>query len=129
MKLLLDTCVLLWLMGDREKLSNECIRALSSEDAELFVSAISAFEIAVKVRKGKLVLPLSAREWFSAALRTHRIVERPITSAIAAFSCEVPLSHNDPADRMIVATAMLEGLTLITSDSLIQSSPGLSIIW
>lgn len=129
MKLLLDTCVMLWLVGDREKLSNECIRALSNEDTELYVSAISAFEIAVKVRKGKLVLPLSAREWFSAALRTHRIVERPITSAIATFSCEVPLSHNDPADRMIVATAMLEGLTLVTSDSLIQSSPGLSIIW
>lgn len=129
MKLLLDTCAILWLVGDREKLSDATICALSTDDAKLFVSAISAFEIAVKVRKGKLTLPLPAREWFRAALRAHRIVEVPITSSIAAFSCEVQLSHNDPADRMIAATAILEGLTVVTSDHLIRACPDLSTLW
>jgi PIN domain nuclease of toxin-antitoxin system len=129
MRLLLDTCALLWLVGDREKLSDASLAAMTAHDAELFVSAISAFEIAVKVRKGRLSLPRSARDWFHAAVCAHRLVEVPISSSIAAHSCEVPLSHGDPADRMIVATAMLEGLAVVTSDHLIRSCPALSVVW
>lgn len=102
MKLLLDTCALLWLVGDRDQLSDAALEALSAQDAQLFVSAISAFEIAVKVRKGKLAL-------------TH--------------ACEVPLAHGDPADRMVVATAMLEGMSVVTPDHLISDCPGLSVVW
>jgi PIN domain nuclease of toxin-antitoxin system len=128
-KLLLDTCALLWLVDAREQLSDAAIEALSAEDAQLFVSAISAFEIAVKVRKGKLALTQPPRDWFKAAVLAHRLVEAPISSSIAAYACEVPLTHGDPADRMIVATAMLEGLSVVTSDRLILACPGLSVIW
>lgn len=129
MKLLLDTCALLWLAGDREQLSDVALEALSAQDAQLFVSAISAFEIAVKVRKGKLALTQPPREWFSRAVLAHRLNEAPISSSIAAYACEVPLAHGDPADRMIVATALLEGMSVVTSDHLILACPGLSVVW
>ncbi len=129
MRLLLDTCALLWLVGDPEQLSDPALEALSAEDAQLFVSAISAFEVALKVRKGKLALSQPAREWFKGALLAHRLVEVPISSSIAAHACEVPLAHGDPADRMIVATALLEGMSVVTSDRLIRACPGLSVVW
>ena len=93
------------------------------------VSAISAFEIAVKSRKGKLVLTQPAQKWFSAAVLAHRLIEVPVSSLIAAHACEVPLPHGDPADRMIVATALLQGMSVVTSDRLIRECPGLSVIW
>ena len=129
MKLLLDTCALLWLTGDRKRLSDTALDALSAADAQLFVSPISAFEIALKVRKGKLLLEQSVREWFEGAVLAHRMIEAPISSSIAMHACEVPLSHGDPADRLIVATALLGGMSVVTSDRMILDCPGLSTIW
>ena len=129
MKLLLDTCALLWFVGDREQLSDAALEALSLPESELFVSAISAFEIALKARKGKLALSQPARDWFKEAVLAHGLIEAPISSSIAAYACEVPLAHGDPADRMIVATAMLANMSVVTSDELIRTCPGLSVVW
>lgn len=83
----------------------------------------------MKVRKGKLALTQPPREWFSRAVLAHGLNEAPISSSIAAYACEVPLAHGDPADRMIVATAMLAGMSAVTSDHLICACPGLSVVW
>ncbi|MBK8255046.1 MAG: type II toxin-antitoxin system VapC family toxin [Polyangiaceae bacterium] len=129
MRLLLDTCALLWLADDREQLSDAALDALSKKDTQLLVSAISAFEIAVKVRKGKLALTRPVRDWFMHAVSAFSLLEIPVSSTIAVYSCEVPLTHNDPADRIIVATAILEGIPVVTSDHLILDCPGLATIW
>ena len=127
--LLLDTCALLWLVGDREKLSPTALERIKAQRGELFVSAISAFEIGVKHRKGKLVLPLEPGPWFEAALRFHGLRELPITGSIAASSTSLPALHADPCDRLIVATALLHGMTILTPDPLIAAYPGIQTAW
>jgi PIN domain nuclease of toxin-antitoxin system len=96
MRLLLDTCVLLWTAGDPTRLPAEVRKLLSSQDTERCVSAISAFEVAIKHRKGKLDLPLPPRQWFREVLAMYGIQELPITSEIAVLSTEVAVSHSDP---------------------------------
>ena len=104
---LLNTCALLWLVGDPARLSASSARAraaLESTEAEAYVSAISGFEISVKHRKGKLELPLPPREWLAQAFEAYSLWELPITLQIAALALEVAVAHADPCDRMIVAT-------------------------
>lgn len=127
--LLLDTCTLLWLAADQKKLSLNAKKAIKDNVLDLFVSAISAFELAIKSRSGKLKLPLSPLDWFSEALDFHGIREIPITSSIAIFSVQLPLLHNDPCDRLIIATAHLNGMKIVTGDSLITSYDQANVIW
>jgi PIN domain nuclease of toxin-antitoxin system len=129
MRLLLDTCALLWLVGDPAQLSEAAQTALASGQTTLCVSAISAFEIAVKHRKGKLVLPLPPRSWLHRAIADYDLVELPITSEIAAMAPEVAVSHADPCDRMIIATALLHRLPIVTSDRLIADCTDVNVLW
>ena len=127
--LLLDTCTLLWLAADEARLSDPA-RELIRENADsLFVSAISAFEIAVKHRKGALRLPVAPGSWFPHIVQHHGIQELPVTSGIAILSAELPLLHNDPCDRIIVATAHTERLRILTPDPLIRAYPGTEVCW
>src|SRR5689334_21060017 len=100
MRLLLDTCALLWLVGDPSMLSAKARAAMAPADTELCISAISAFEISVKHHKGKLSLPLPPREWLRQAIAAYVLRELPITWEIAAMAPEVGLAHADPCDRM-----------------------------
>jgi PIN domain nuclease of toxin-antitoxin system len=129
MRLLLDTCVLLWTAGEPSKLPAEVQSLLSRQDAERYVSAISAFEVAIKYRKGKLDLPLPPRQWFREVLAAYGIQELPVTSEIAALSTEVAVSHSDPCDRLIVATAQIGELAVITPDPLILGCKDIKTIW
>ncbi|MBF0433396.1 MAG: type II toxin-antitoxin system VapC family toxin [Fibrobacteria bacterium] len=127
--LLLDTCTLLWLAADQKKLSPKAAKAIKKSPQLLFVSAISAFEIAIKSKNGKLSLPLSPQEWFSQALEFHGINELPVTGTIAVSSVELPSLHNDPCDRIIIATALENDMRILTSDKLIKEYPQAKIIW
>lgn len=129
MRLLLDTCALLWMVGDPAQLSTRARAALFADGAELYISAISAFEIAVKHRKGKLSLPLSPREWFRQVLAEYALRELPITSEIATLAPEIAVPHADPCDRMIIATAQLHGIQIVTSDQLISLCKEIVVIW
>jgi PIN domain nuclease of toxin-antitoxin system len=128
-QVLLDTCALLWLVGDPQRLSASARAILERPDTEAFISAISGFEISVKHRKGKLNLPLRPREWLAQALAAYLIRELPISLQIAALAPEVDVPHADPCDRMIVATAQLHGIPVMTSDSLISACREIEIIW
>jgi PIN domain nuclease of toxin-antitoxin system len=108
-RVLLDTCALLWLVGDPARLSARARAALERTETEAYVSAISGFEISVKHRKGKLELPLPPREWLAQAFAAYSLRELPITLEIAALAPDVAVPHADPCDRMIVATAKLTG--------------------
>lgn len=129
MRVLLDTCALLWLVGDPARLSARARAALESPDTEAYVSAISGFEISVKHRKGKLELPLPPREWLVQAFAAYSLRELPITLQIAALAPEVAVAHADPCDRMIVATAQLHGIPVMTSDHLISVCKDIEIVW
>jgi PIN domain nuclease of toxin-antitoxin system len=126
---LLDTCALLWLVGDQARFSGTLREALTRAAGEIYVSSISAFEIGVKDRKGALELPMPASEWFPRAVDFHGLIALPVDAAIAAASTELPPLHADPCDRMIVATALQHELTVVTPDPLIAAYPGVRARW
>ncbi len=126
--ILLDTCALLWLAADQKKLSTKAKKSIEHNASALFVSSISAFEIAVKCRSKKMELPLPIMQWFTEAVAFHGIREIPMTSDIAVHSAELPLLHNDPCDRIIVSTAQLNGLEIVTCDEFI-SQYKVRVIW
>ena len=127
--LLLDTCCLLWLVGEQHRLSARARQLIAAHADSLFISAITGFEIALKQAKGRLVLPLPAEPWLERALVQHSVGEIPVTWRIAARSATLPPLHADPCDRIIVATAEIEALLILTPDSLITSYPSAHVVW
>ena len=127
--ILLDTCTLLWLASDQKKLSLRAKNEIKNNAQVLFVSAITAFEIAIKCRNRKIELPLPALVWFSDALKFHGIREIPVTSSIAISSVQLPLLHNDPCDRIIIATSVLNAMEIVTCDNLITIYDEAKVIW
>ncbi len=127
--LLLDTCTLLWLTSEQTKLSAAARQALSSHAGQLYVSAVSGFEIAQKVAKGKLLLPHPPAGWMELALRLHGLkgLALGMDSAVAAGA--LPPLHADPFDRLLVASAQVHRLTLLTPDPLIRQYPTLTTLW
>jgi PIN domain nuclease of toxin-antitoxin system len=115
-KLLLDTHVLLWLRNEPEKLDAAIVKLLMEPVHDLFVSAASAWEIAIKQSNGKLVLPSPAEEWFPDALAGSGLEALPITVDDALAVRALPWHHRDPFDRLLVAQALRRGLTLVTRD-------------
>jgi len=127
--ILLDTCVLLWLSSDQESLSSKAMSCIERHAGSLFVSAITAFEIAIKCRSGKLELPLPPLDWYLEALRFHGLREIPVTGEIAALSVSLPPLHNDPCDRIIIASATATGMKILTSDRLISQYREAETVW
>ncbi|MEW6358328.1 MAG: type II toxin-antitoxin system VapC family toxin [Planctomycetota bacterium] len=126
---LLETCTLLWLAADQKKLSANARQIIRDHAGELFVSSISAFEIAIKARKGKLDLPMAAGAWFEQAIEFHGIHEIPVTASIAVRSVALPPLHNDPCDRFIIATAMENAMPILTPDPLIGQYDSVQVLW
>lgn len=126
---LLDTCALLWLASGDRALSKAAREAIGSPNAPLYVSAISAFEIGVKERRGALKLPLAADRWYAQALAHHGVEEIAVDGSIALRSTRLPPPHADPCDRIIVATALRDHLTVLTPDELIRRYPGVTTLW
>ncbi len=115
-EIMLDTCGLIWLVNGGSKISRKTLEAI--EEAKIvYVSAATALEIGCKAAIKKLKLPMDAEEWYSKVLSIHDLVEIPITGPIALFSASLPLIHKDPADRIIIATAILNRLPVVTHDS------------
>ncbi len=130
--ILLDTCALLWLVGDQEKLSLLATKNITNNAGNLYVSSISAFELSLKYEKGLLKLPFPPMKWFHEALLWHGLTEIAINSDIAIRSTLLPKIHQDPADRLIIATAMENQMAIITADKHIHSynsHVSLKIIW
>jgi len=126
---LLDTCTLLWLASDQGQLSDPAREAIAAGAGRLFVSAISAFEIGVKHNKGKLTLPSPPDIWFPKALKLHGLRRIAVTPRIALRATSLPPLHNDPMDRLIIATAQIRRLVLITPDAHISQYPNVTCLW
>ena len=114
--LILDTCALVWLVADDERLSMTARKEI--EAAELvFVSPISAWEVSLKAARGGLELPLPPLEWFNRALVAHHLEHANLSVEIMEAANQLPWHHRDPADRFIIATAKQEGLASVTADA------------
>ncbi|PQJ27486.1 type II toxin-antitoxin system VapC family toxin [Rubritalea profundi] len=116
MRLLLDSHAALWWLSDPEKLSDEARLAIASIENEVYLSSASLWEIHLKAGKGKLNIPPSLID----ALSEQEIDELKITWKHTERTRTLPLIHLDPFDRLLIAQAQEEGLTLVTRDELIQ---------
>lgn len=112
MRLLVDTNVLLWALTDDPKLSARAARVLSDPANTLFVSAISLAEMHVKRRIGKLKIPKD----IESELVALGFQWLPLLQTHAPWLSELPLHHRDPFDRMLIAQAIEEGMSIVTSD-------------
>ncbi|MFN0076198.1 MAG: type II toxin-antitoxin system VapC family toxin [Prosthecobacter sp.] len=128
-KLLLDTCAILWLARDPKRLGDAARQRVAARPESLYVSAISAFEIGVKHRKGKLDLDLSPEDWWKLAVQHHGLQVLPVTDTVALASTALPKLHADPCDRIIIATAAGMHADIVTSDYLIAQYPSASVVW
>lgn len=123
MKLLLDTHLLLWAAGDPGRLSPAARLMIESPDNELFFSAASLWEIAIKHGLDRPDFQVDSRV-LRRGLLDNGYKELPITSEHAVAVEGLPPIHKDPFDRILVAQATVEGITLITSDAVVKQYPG-----
>lgn len=114
---LLDTHALIWLVTTPDRLGRRALRLANGAQADgaLHVSAISFWEIAMLAQRGSLKLRVPPGRWRSEVLRLG-VQEAPVDGAIAIRSTELMTAHRDPADRIIVATGLELGATLVTAD-------------
>ena len=123
MKLLLDTHVLLWAAGSPDQLPPDARAMLEGPDNELVFSAASLWEIAIKRSLGRADIQVDARV-LRRGLLDNGYLELPITSEHTVFIDSLPPIHKDPFDRILIAQATVEGITLLTADALIAQYPG-----
>lgn len=123
MKLLLDTHLLLWAAGEPDRLSADARSLIDAPENELFFSAASLWEIAIKHGLGRDDFKVDVR-LLRRGLLDNGYSELPIGSVHAVTIDSLPPIHKDPFDRMLVAQAMVEGITLLTADSTVAQYPG-----
>jgi len=127
--LLLDTCTLVWLDSDPALLSATARQEIGNQARSLFVSSVSALELAIKIRKGKLTLPMPLETWFPGVFAAHGIDEIVVDWRVSAATGALPLLHSDPFDRIIIATAKLNNQSIVTPDQLIRAYSDVSVVW
>ncbi|MER5358652.1 type II toxin-antitoxin system VapC family toxin [Streptomyces sp. NPDC002785] len=116
MKMLLDTHVVLWWLDDSPELTDEVKHLLDTEPS-VFVSAVTPWEIAIKQSLGKLEGPGDLAE----RVRDSQFASLPVTAGHGVRACRLPAHHRDPFDRILIAQAQTEGMTILTRDKWIPS--------
>jgi PIN domain nuclease of toxin-antitoxin system len=115
LRILLDTHIWLWIQDDQTKIGRHLLQALKNPENELWLSPISTWEALVLLSKGRIRFSRDVEDWVSRNTAPFR--EAPVTHAIALASRELTLTHEDPADRFLAATAKVLDLTLATADT------------
>ena len=117
-RLLIDTHIWIWLMEGVDELSTEQVSRLdrAAQSLNLFLSAISPWEVATLASKGRIALPIPLAEWMRRAVGQPGLQLLPLSPEVSVESAQLVNFHGDPADRIIVATARLDDLTLATRD-------------
>lgn len=123
MKLLLDTCTFLWIISDDPALSEEARGTFSDPGNEVFLSAISVWEIAIKHALKRLPLPEAPDRFIPAQRVRHAIQSLPLEEEAVLQISRLPEHHRDPFDRMLVCQAITHGLALLTPDEAIRQYP------
>ena len=126
MNVLLDTCALLALAdGDLPAGAAAALRRAP----EAYVSVVSPWEVAIKMAAGKLRLEEAPHLWFRGLAERYDLREAPLDTAVACAAAALPPLHRDPFDRVIVAFAQAQGITVLTSDENIGKYPGVTTLW
>ena len=128
MSLLLDTHAFLWWIADDPRLSHGARAALSDSDREVFFSAASAWEMAIKARLGKLRVADDLSRFVTDQLATNGFRVLPVALAHALDVHALPAHHRDPFDRLLVAQCRVENLRLVSGDSKLAPYD-IEIIW
>ena len=130
--ILLDTHVWVWFVSNPELLSKAAKNAIDSamEQKEIFISSISAWEIALLIAKGRLYLTLEVNDWVAKSERLPFLQFLPVDNYVAVKSVNLPQPlHSDPADRIIIATAITIGAPVVTKDEKVLNYPHVKTIW
>lgn len=131
--IVLDTHALIWWVNGSDDLSTSAKRAINKalrNDEEVIVSSITAWEIAMLISHGRLVLSMDVDTWLNEVAQIDGVSFLPIDNEIGVKSTILPGEfHKDPADRMIVATARKLSAPLVTADKKIRDYPHVKTIW
>lgn len=128
MKLLLDTHIWLWTHREPWKLASEVNQALADPDNELWLSAVSIWELVILLEKRKVSLREEMNTWVAKSKQELLLREVPISWDVAQELRFTLLSHRDPADRLLVATARVHDFTLVTADERLMRVEGLRVL-
>ncbi len=123
MNVLLDTATFLWTCLDSPQLSAEARRVFADPDNDVVLSAVSAWEIAVKHALGRLPLPEPPDRFLPRQREAHGVGSMTLDEETALHVLRLPTLHRDPFDRMLVCQAIVHGMTLLTPDPLITQYP------
>ena len=126
-KYLIDTHILLWLMLEPQKLSNAVKKTLQNTNNELYISRISLWEIAIKIKIGKLNIKMNFID-ICVALKENDFILLDLKNKHIVETLALPFHHRDPFDRMLIAQAKTENLTIITKDQNF-SEYNIDILW
>ena len=128
MKLLLDTCAFLWFQSAAPELPNSARAAIMDAENEVYLSAVSAWEIGRKYASGSLFLDTAPEILIPRIRDESGIASLPLTEADALMAKKLPRFHKDPFDRMLIAQALTSGMTLVTSDKVFDPYP-VRVLW
>jgi PIN domain nuclease of toxin-antitoxin system len=120
MKYLVDTSVLVHSLISRPRLSDQALNLLVDDSSELYLSAVTSWEITIKVGTGKLLLPGRPAEIVTQAMRVMSLQPLDITHLHALAVEDLPNHHRDPFDRMLIAQASMEEMVLLTADRIFE---------
>ncbi len=130
--IVLDTHAWVWFVSNPERLSKAAKKAVdaSIENNEVFISSISAWEVALLVAKERLKLTMDVTDWISKSERLPFLQFVPVDNSLAVKSVNLPQPlHQDPADRIIIATAMNIGAPIVTKDEKLRGYPHVKTLW
>jgi PIN domain nuclease of toxin-antitoxin system len=128
MKYLLDTGVWLWSLWEPQRISPKAREEIADLSNEVFLSAVTSWEVAIKAAAGKLKLPEPPALYVPSRMAAQRLRPLPVTHPHALAVFELPVHHRDPFDRLLVAQAKLDDLVLVTADRFLEKY-SVEILW
>jgi PIN domain nuclease of toxin-antitoxin system len=128
MRLLLDTHIWLWSIGEPKRLTARVARELANPENQLWLSAVSVWELQLLVRKKRIQLDEETEPWVRKTLDRLQLNEAPLTIEVALELPSLNLPHSDPADHFLVATAKVLELTLVTADERLLECSEISVL-
>ena len=128
MKLLIDTHIWLWMINKPKRLGRRTAKLLANSRNEIFLSPISIWEVILLGRRGHFSKLRDPYPWLGKAMAEFKLIEAPLTDEIALEMGRFELGHDDPADRMLVATARVMGCPLVTDDEKIIESGCVEVV-
>lgn len=128
MKYLLDSVIWLWSIAALEKMNKTCLEILENGREEIYFSAATAWELSIKARLGKLHLPGPPAQCIPAFMAKQGLRPLPVTHLHAVGVYDLPPHHQDPFDRLIIAQAIAEEMTVLTADRIFGKYP-VDMLW